>query len=191
MAIVNAADTSVIFGYLSVGADGTPANGGSFGSLPVLVATTTTAAVPQTTTATTTATATPMVPLTSEVLFDTIGETNWTVPASVTSISAACVGGGAAGSSSPPGGNGGGGGALGWGNNITVVLGGWLTVYVGYGSNVTDPASGFRNSGEQSSITDDTWNFLVNAAQGNGDGSGGGAFEPNGGLGGTEDVFMP
>jgi hypothetical protein len=60
---------------------------------------------------------------------------DWVVPSRVTSISAVAVGGGAGGSGSDGvlGGAGGGGGALSYSNNVAVVPGETLRVYVGRG----------------------------------------------------------
>ena len=60
---------------------------------------------------------------------------DWVVPIEVTSISAVAVGGGAGGSGSDgtSGGAGGGGGALSYSNNVAVVPGETLRVYVGRG----------------------------------------------------------
>ena len=61
---------------------------------------------------------------------------NWTVPAGVTEISVVCIGGGGSGVSQHDGASGGGGG-LAYKNNITVVAGQTVTVYVGGGGFAT------------------------------------------------------
>jgi hypothetical protein len=70
---------------------------------------------------------------------------DWVVPSRVTSISAVAVGGGAGGSGSDGtlGGAGGGGGALSYSNNVAVVPGETLRVYVGRGGyRTTDSSDG-------------------------------------------------
>ena len=91
------------------------------------------------------------------VLFDTVGTTNWTVPAGVTSICAVCVGGGGGGSGSTlstngTSGGGGGGGSLNWHNDISVTPGEILTVTVGAGGTGGSVGSNNATTGGQSYI---------------------------------------
>lgn len=76
-----------------------------------------------------------------EAVFTAIGDTSWTVPAGVTSISVVAVGGGGAGSTSTSAGGGGSGGDLRYYNNLSVTPGETLTITVGIGG-VTGTNSG-------------------------------------------------
>lgn len=78
-----------------------------------------------------------------EALFTTPGETNWTVPAGVSSIHAVCIGGGGGGGNGTPSGSGGG---LGWMNGISVVPGQTITVRVGAGSTYMNAATSTNES---------------------------------------------
>jgi hypothetical protein len=87
-------------------------------------------------------------PAPAGVLFTTVGTHTWTVPDSVTSICAVCVGGGGGGEkksgafNNDPAGAGGGGGGLGWKNNISVTPGQSITVVVGTGGRQNNAGSG-------------------------------------------------
>ena len=80
------------------------------------------------------------------VLFTTIGDNSWTVPADVTSIHIVAIGGGGGGAATGGGsgsGGGGGGAGLQWKNNCPVTPGETFTVRVGAGG--TGGSSGYSN----------------------------------------------
>lgn len=120
-----------------------------------------------------------------DLLFTNIGTSNWTVPSSVTSISAVCIGGGGGGGCGTGGAlsacGAGGGGALYYANNISVVPGEVLTIGVGNGG-----IGGIRaNSVYNGSDGGDSYvargaSYLVLAKGGKG-----GTTDANGGLGGN------
>lgn len=90
---------------------------------------------------------------TGEQLYTNPGSYNWTVPASVTSVSVVCVGGGGAGSGNGYGNRGGGGGGLSWKNGVAVSPGGVHSVAVGAGGlGINSGTGGSRPDGESSGV---------------------------------------
>jgi len=107
----------------------------------------------------------------TEAVFTTVGNTNWTVPAGVTSISAVVIGGGGGGIASTSGGCGGGGGDLRTYNNLAVTPGETLTITVGS----QGLAGGGPTAGGISRIRRGGTDLLVAAGGGAGTISGSGA----------------
>ena len=126
---------------------------------------TTTATTISTISTTTTITTTTFIPG-SQKQFTTVGQSLWTVPQDVTSISVVCIGGGGGGATNKPNsayGAGGGGGALSYINDLTVQPGQAIRVTVGKGG-------GHQESGGHSFIDVDNSGFKVIEAPGGGGG---------------------
>jgi len=125
----------------------------------------------------------------------TSGNTAWTVPAGVKSISVICVGGGGGGGGGGPGGGAGGGGALAYRNDIPVSGGQTYQVYVGSGGGANgnggasyidgiSQLTGYGGQGGTSGVGQPGGTGGTASGQGGGNGGDGGNSNNGGGAGG-------